>query len=167
MTKHFGVMAGLLLLAACSGQQSEAPKPQSPVVAESFKVLGDDEVLSRVSALPPQELDAGTCGLFLWLKREDAPLFFFQRSDNPSAAMILDGERQTLPRTGTETLIAFNFYEKQTFSNGGFELTVNTKAEEVRTIRQGVKLETASVSLTTSDGWSAVLPAAGIIGCKY
>jgi hypothetical protein len=137
------------------------------MVSVDFKVLGDDEVLSRVSALPAQELDAGTCGMFLWLRREDTPLIFFQRSDEPAAVMILDGERQTLKRTGIETLIAFNFYEKQTFSNDSFELTVQAKAEEFRTIRQGVKLQSGSVSLTTSDGWSAVLPAAGLIGCKY
>lgn len=139
-------------------RQNAQPTPVKP--------LGTDEILSRISALPGQTLEDGTCGLFLWLRRDDAPLIFFQRSTIANARMILDGMTQSLPRTGATNLIAFNFFENQVFENGGFQLLVKTKPEAVRSIRQGIKIETGSISITTDNGWSAALPVAGVIGCK-
>lgn len=130
------------------------------------KPLGNDEILSRLSALPAQELAPGTCGLFLWLRRDDAPLIFFQTSREAAASMILDGASQSLARRAQGQLIAFNFFDRQRFSNGTFDVAVRITPEDKRSIRQGIKIETGTVSITGDDGWSASLPVAGIIGCK-
>lgn len=159
----------LLLVTACGvtkAPENQVAQPSENTEINMDKRLGDDEILSRISALPGQTLDNGTCGLFLWLRRDDAPLIFFQRSSDPRATMILDGVSQSLPRTTATELIGFNFFENQTFKNDAFELSVKTKAEPVRSIRQGIKIETGSISMTTNNGWSAALPVAGVIGCK-
>lgn len=146
--------------------EEQVSQPPEATATQTSKRLGDDEVLSRLSALPGQTLEDGTCGLFLWLRRDDAPLIFFQRSSNSNATMILDGVSQSLPRILATELIGFNFFENQTFENDAFKLSVKTKAEAVRSIRQGIKIETGSISITTNNGWSAALPVAGVIGCK-
>lgn len=169
--KTFRVLVGLTvtsIVGAC-GTLTPAEPAQSSASAPEVTVartLGDDEVLGRITALPAQTLRDGTCGMFLWLRREDAPLIFFQRSDVPDALMNLDGAAQALPRQTAEFPIAFNFFETQIFDNNVFSLTVKVKAEAVRSIRQGVKIETGTILVTTNDGWSASLPVAGVIGCK-
>ncbi|WP_262696263.1 hypothetical protein [Kordiimonas aquimaris] len=165
----FTFFSTLLLLAGCGVIKPPTEQiTQSPEAIEEStnKRLGDDEILSRISALPGQTLEDSTCGLFLWLRRDDAPLIFFQRSNDPSATMILDGVSQSLPRISATELIGFNFFENQTFENNAFKLSVKTKAEAVRSIRQGIKIETGSISMTTNNGWSAALPVAGVVGCK-
>lgn len=159
-------IVSLLLLAGCAALRTgeeQAPEAESPAAAAP---LGADEVLSRLTALPAQELQAGSCGLFLWLRREDLPLIFFQRSNENAASMVLDGTQQTLPRTSVGQLIAFNFYDEQAFANDSFELRVRIIPEASRSIRQGIKVETGSLSITADDGWSASLPVAGLIGCQ-
>ena len=167
--KSILLLSAFMFVSACSvfkparEPQVKAPSLGNTIVTER---LGDDEILSRLSALPGQTLEKDTCGLFLWLRRDDAPLIFFQKSNAPHASMILDGVTQSLPRQSATGLIGFNFFENQTFENSAFKLSVRAKAEAVRSIRQGIKIETGNISITTQNGWSAALPVAGIIGCK-
>lgn len=168
MFRSFVSIVAILTASACGVLRPAEPSVVHERTAQTniTKPLGDDEVLGRITALPAQTLEDGTCGLFLWLRRDDAPLIFFQRSDVSDALMILDGVVQSLPRQTAENPIAFNFFETQTFENTMFSLSVKVKAEAVRSIRQGVKIETGTISITTDDGWSASLPVAGVIGCK-
>lgn len=162
------VVVASALLSACSSFTDEDTSIQS-VDAPPLKQhlpLGDDEVLSRFSALPARSLADGTCGLFLWLKRDDAPLLFFQRSDTGSADMIFDGSERTLERRTAENAIAFNFFEDQAFDGPHYRVKVKIEPETVRSIRQGIKIESGTLGIRLADGWSASLPVGGVIGCQ-
>ena len=161
----FAITVGLLA-SACStntGVEPALPDVGPPALIE-HEPLGNDEVLSRFSALPARKLADGTCGLFLWLRRDDAPLLFFQRSDTGTADMIFDGSERTLERTSAERQIAFNFFEAQTFFGPNYSVSVKVQAEDERSIRQGIKIESGTLSITLQDGWSAALPVGGVIG---
>jgi len=151
-------------LSACTTTGGPAPEQASakPIVAQP---LGDDEVLSHFSVLPPQNLAPGECGLFLWLKRDDAPLVFFQRSDG-TATMAIDGAETVLTRTSQKGRIALEYFEAQSFEHAGLKLEVSLTPEEKRSLQQGLKLPSGSLSAQTADGWSALLPVVGLIGCK-
>ncbi len=151
-------------LSACTTTGGTAPEqaPAKPFVAQP---LGDDEVLSHFSVVPPQTLASGECGLFLWLKRDDAPLVFFQRSDG-TATMAIDGVETVLTRTSQKGRIALEYFEEQSFEHAGLTLAVSVTPEEKRSLQQGLKLPSGSVSAQTADGWSALLPVVGLIGCK-
>lgn len=151
-------------LSACTTTGGPAPEATSRN-AQIAQPLGDDEVLSHFSVLPPQNLAAGECGLFLWLKRDDAPLVFFQRSDG-TATMAIDGVETVLTRTAQKGRIALEYFESQSFEHAGLKLEVAVTPEEKRSLQQGLKLPSGSVSAETADGWSALLPVVGLIGCK-
>ena len=155
-----------LLLVACSSGTSSTSGPvdsitkfPAPVVA-----LGSDEVLSRIKPMPSQQIPSGECGLFLWAKRQDAPLIFFQRSGGDTL-MHLDGNVVELSRASATDQIAMQFYQKQTFSVADLIVKIDVKPEQIRSLQQGLKIPSGSISITTKSGWSAAMPVAGAIGC--
>ncbi|WP_417461625.1 hypothetical protein [Kordiimonas sp.] len=161
------VLIGMMLvLAACaSGGSGPNARVETPETA-SMSRLGSDEVLSHISALPAQVLSAGECGLFLWLKRDDAPLIFFQRSKSETAQMIIDGAPRSLARTEVAGPIGMSFFERQGFT--AEDMTVNLRMQVMmdQSLQGGLKVPSGIISIDRTDGWSAALPVAGAIGCK-
>ncbi len=162
--KYAFILMLCALLSACN--QQVRPEPEKTVSAVQQRPLGDDEVLSRISVLPPQRLEAGECGMFLWLKREDAPLVLFQKARSQTAVMSLEGGLLTLERSSAEGPVMSVFFERQRFSEGGFTASLTIRAERDAGIRNGLKVSSGSLSLSAGDGWSAALPIVGVIGCQ-
>ncbi len=159
------LLSASFVLAACgSTTKQDATLPVSPMTPQAA-ALGPDEVLSRVGSLRAQALDAGECGMFLWLKREDAPLVFFQKSDG-AATMVVDGAVTQITRDSVSRTLAYQFYERQYFSHDDLAVEVTVTPEAKRSLHRGLKLPAGSIALKTGEGWSAVLPVAGVIGCK-
>lgn len=156
-------------LSACGILPEPAAEPaaqsEAPANAPVIRSIGDDEVLSRIGTIPAQQVPPGECGLFLWAKREDAPLIMFQRS-NGATLMRVDGSLQGLERQSTEDQIALQFYRNQQFALGDMAIKVTVTPEQTRTLQQGLKLPGGSISITTQSGWSAAIPVAGAIGCQ-
>ncbi|WP_417450043.1 hypothetical protein [Kordiimonas sp.] len=162
--KNILLLTVVMMLAACAGG---AEKPDARVAqAQKQPRLGTDEVLSRFSALPAQTLAKGECGLFLWLKREDAPLVFFQRSGSLAAEMIVDGSLRALTRDAAEGPIGMSFFERQNFVGDDMRVNLRIQVEADRSLQQGLKVPSGMISIDTHEGWSAALPVAGAIGCK-
>jgi len=159
------MVGAALILAGCSTgpREQEVPeiRPNTPLAA----ALGPDEVLSRIGSLRAQTLEAGQCGMFLWLKRDDAPLVFFQTSDG-EATMVVDGTAEQITRDSVSRTLAYQFYERQNFSHEDLTVEVTVTPEAKRSLHRGLKLPAGSIALKTGEGWSAVLPVAGVIGCK-
>lgn len=156
-----------LALSACglmSGTNTIATSPPETPTS-SVMTLGSDEVLSRIKPLPPQQIPAGECGLFLWAKRQDAPLVFFQRS-NGATFMHFDDQVVALLRTSATDQIAMQFFQAQTFSFADLSVKIELNPEQIRSLQQGLKIPSGSMSITTTDGWSAAMPVAGAIGCQ-
>lgn len=156
-----------VLINACGAMSpKEAPGVSTPPAGNTAGVaLGDDEVLSRLGTLPSQQLATGECGLFLWAKREDAPLVFFQRSTGP-AFMDVDGSFSELMRTNAENAIGLQFHQLQHFTAADMQIRVSITPEETQSLQRGLKLPSGSISVVTGDGWSVSIPVAGAIGCR-
>lgn len=163
--KHAICFFCMILLVACAQTQSHTISTV-PSGQMTYKPLGEDELLSRVFILPPQTMPAGECGLFLWLRRDDAPLVLFQEADASSVKMILDGEETILERTTAEGPILSLFFESQQFQGNGFDVSLSIKAERDNSIRQGLRVPSGALSINAHDGWSGTLPVAGVIGCQ-
>lgn len=161
----------LAMAALLSGCGVLSPSEEAPIeVAERTETpaitsLGNDEVLSRLGVIPAQQVATGECGLFLWAKREDAPLIFFQRS-NGDALVRVDGQVQSLTRTFLEDQIALQFHRNQQFTVSDMTVRVSITPEETQTLQQGLKIPSGGFSISTESGWSAALPVAGAIGCQ-
>lgn len=156
-----------LVLAACglaSGPENTAPNP-SEGVPVTVAALGSDEVLSRIKPMPSQQIPAGECGLFLWAKRQDTPLIFFQRSGGQTF-MHFDNNVVGLTRASAIDQIAMQFFRSQTFSFADMTVKIDLNPEQVRSLQQGLKIPSGSMSIATNDGWSVAIPVAGVIGCQ-
>lgn len=159
------LLGASFILAACASTTQQDDVVTVDLNTPQSAALGPDEVLSRIGSLRAQALAAGECGMFLWLKREDAPLVFFQRSDG-AATMVVDGAVTEITRDSVSRTLAYQFYERQGFSHGDMAVEVTVTPEAKRSLHRGLKLPAGSVALKTGEGWSAVLPVAGVIGCK-
>lgn len=157
----------LLGMGACSAQNTVSSTPEG---ALNDRPLGADEILSRIYQLAPKKLGPQECGLFLWMKRSDTPLVYFQRASRSDleahAEMVIDGIPKKLTRTAKSNLIALSYYEQQQFTVGDVTLELKMKANRSDNLRQGMKVPAATISLKDSNGWSAVLPVAGAIACQ-
>ncbi len=155
------------LITACGTMSAkDDPIVSAPPASSAAGVaLGDDEVLSRLGTLPSQQLAAGECGLFLWAKREDTPLVFFQRSTGP-AFMDVDGAFSELARTNAEDAIGLQFHQLQQFTAADMQIRVSITPEQTQSLQRGLKLPSGSISVVTGDGWSVSIPVAGAIGCR-
>ena len=167
-------LAGMLgvagLLSACAGGgYSDRPEASSvdPATAQeaAFVPLGADDIMARIGELPAQSLSDKECGLFLWLKREDTPLVYFQRA-NGNAVMALDGPDARLTREAFDFPIAFQFFKEQQFSFADITVSLSIEPEELRTLQKGRKVPSGKIAVSTSEGWGASLPVAGVIACK-
>lgn len=164
---RLGILPLGAMVAAC-GILPEPPATEPPAQQPAAQIaapLGTDEVLSRLGTLPAQQISNGECGLFLWAKREDRPLVFFQHSSG-NALMRVDGSVLSLTRNRAEDQIALQFHRSQQFDVADLSVTVSITPEETQSLQQGLKLPTGSVLVETASGWSAALPVAGAIGCQ-
>ena len=167
--KLVGMIGIASFLTACAGGYNTAPQAEqtNPAEAEalSFAPLGSDDIMARIGELPAQALAEKECGLFLWLKREDTPLVFFQRA-NGEAVMALDSPDAKLIRSAFDIPIAFQFFKEQQFSYADMKVSVSLEPEELRTLQKGRKVPTGKIAVSTEEGWGASLPVAGVIACK-
>lgn len=156
-------------LTACASGTYNTPEPTQSGAEEAqplpFEPLGADDIMARIGELPAQALAEKECGLFLWLKREDTPLVFFQRA-NGQAVMALDSPNASLTRAAFDIPIAFQFFKEQQFSYADMEVFVSIEPEELRTLQKGRKVPTGKIAVSTAEGWGASLPVAGVIACK-
>lgn len=166
-TRKILSLLAILLLPACMMTQKSAPNQDVQVETEAPIIvpLGSDEVLSRLGKLPSQQLGANECGLFLWLRREDVPLVFFQRSDG-RAYMALDGVVRMLERTAADQSVVLQYYRNQVFSAPGLSVSLSIVPEASPSLQQGLKVPNGNISIEGDDGWAAALPVAGVIGCQ-
>lgn len=163
------ILSCLLAFALMACGIGVGPKDDGPNSYESlpatYEALGSDEVLSRVRPMPSQQIPAGQCGLFLWAKRQDTPLVFFQRSSGETF-MHFDAQVVGLTRTSAINQIAMQFFRSQIFSVADLTIKIDLNPEQIRTLQQGLKIPSGSMTITTDDGWSAAIPVAGAIGCQ-
>lgn len=155
-----------LVLSACSltGDGDNEPVDRAGEAPEIIS-LGSDEILSRVGRLPAQTLGQNECGMFLWLRRDDVPLLFFQLSDG-RAYMAVDGSVRNLNRTGAEDVVALQYFKRQQFTAPGLKVSLSINPEDTPSLQQGLRINSGTVSLEVDGGWAASLPVAGLIGCQ-
>jgi hypothetical protein len=117
-------------------------------------------------ALPPQRLNEGQCGLFLW-KRAAQPVFILVVYDQPAQARILaQGRARDLPRTSFSGEPVFGHFEHQIFSDGNVTLDLNVRFDEQRSIRDGAVVSEGVLRLGGAGGAQTIIPVGGMVACK-
>ncbi len=115
-------------------------------------------------ALPDAALPSGACGMILWTLDVERPIPVFRAVSEKGAEVNVDSavRRLTLAEFGGGS--GFGVFETQTFEGDGLKVTVRVKFG--LGFEGGSYLERGLISIEKPDGWKAVIPAAGIAGCR-
>ncbi len=129
---------------------------------KGLKKTGNDNI--KKYNLPPQSLEIGECGLFLWTLDDQNTLVFFQKQ-NAKKALYMDGDKQIdLTKANVKNTISttdeFNIpYKARTYSH------IELKGRFTETLQQGYRVR-ARLKAKKPDGWNIIIPLAGIYACK-
>ncbi len=116
--------------------------------------------LARPALLPPQDLAAGDCALFLFSSGADSEFRAFAPADGGSLKLNLDGVR-TLPAIAPLAESSEMF--EQTYESGGLTARLSAALGEV--LPQGRRVPEATLRLSGAEGAALVTPLAGLLAC--
>lgn len=170
-----GALAVLLMLAGCAGSggvpASGASSPQQAAPAATALrsadtvVDGGEDDAPVIGRLPPQELEPGSCGLFLWAQDTRRALVFFAESLSGQGRLIVDGAEQTVTRSNAEGNSAFGQFERQTYGGAALTVDLTLGFETQNRMIGGVRVPRGVMSVAQPGGWRLSVPVAGLIGC--
>lgn len=137
------------------------------IAAEEDEAMAPDPAdvtTVQVGTLPPQQLDDGECGLFLWTNSSDPRLVFASLSGG-TAHMVVNGEDLDLARNVAEGQEYLGQFEKQNFYSPDLNVALNIVVERRANIVDGAVIPSATLRVTETNGWETVIPVGGLIGC--
>lgn len=137
---------------ASQGANVNKGSPASAGASETAGPLAD-------AALPK-----GSCGMILWTLDAERPIPVFRAVSQKGAEVNIDGAVRKLTLSEFSGGSGFGVYETQTFAGEG--LTVSVRVRFGLGFEGGAYLERGLLSIEKPDGWKAVIPAAGIAGCR-
>jgi len=152
-------VAACVALAACAGQ---SPRPSAaPPVSPAQTRDGEP----RFGTLPPRQLAAGECAMFLWLRNAERKMVFFGNAEGLGQA-VLDGKEVGMKRTGIDGREAFGQYEDQTYAYQASRVHIRVSFEKRAGMDRGVVVPQGTLRLQQDDGWEYILPVAGLVACE-
>ncbi len=145
--------------AACAG---------SPNANGSRNAPGGITVSGRTvfETLPPQNVSLNQCPLVLYSRADESRRLFIAL-DNPALALIrIDGRTTQFARTATSGATSHRHYEEETYSSpDGAQLTASVRFTALPENASGAAIRSASLSYTSPEGETAILPAVGLASC--
>ena len=154
-------LALLALLTACaSGGAAERERAARPLLSDT---QAPDPGPLGVAQVP-----SGRCGTVLWTKSGADQVPIFRSVDDGTASMVIDGQVVALTLTGRAGEARVGIPAVQTFTGetGAGPINVAMRGVWGQAFPAGSYVARATISATGADGWSRVLPAAGIAGCR-
>lgn len=163
-------------LGACASGGTKAPKPQKAASAasaieraKSAVPLSVDSEAPDPGALGGFSIPPGKCGMVLWARAGTATVPVFQALEDGQGLMEIDGRITGLSRyqVAGETRAAMPQIQRFKASTaGGGAVTIDAETEWGKNFPGGSYVKGGTLTLTGADGWTRVLPVAGIAGCK-
>lgn len=152
----------LLLMAACS------------TTADNSAETSQNAALTSTEAPDPSPLDgygipSGRCGMILWTTTGGRVVPIFRSVDTTSASMRLDGEKVPLTLVSQDGPVQLGMRSQQKFIAQEYEklgIEVDADVTWGQTFPSGIYVNSGTVVVRGADGWSRILPVAGIAGCK-
>lgn len=165
--KALGVFALLVVLSGCEsvGEGLIANRAEIDSAPSAAAAPQESPKDYQVGVLAPQSLNAGECGLFLWLRSSDRDLVLFSGPDS-TARMMINGQEVVMPRTSAEGAQVFAQFERQVFQGGRHTLHVDVRFERRAGMARGVVVPQGSVRLIDDGGWEMVMPVGGLVACE-
>lgn len=148
-----------LLVAGCAS----APDPASDNSPVDAMTSPTAEV--PVEGLPPQKLEAGQCGLFLWGMAAPRRFTFFTEASSGSALVLHKGTSHELVVTDTNGEVFGQFFTDTQYLSTDGTWSVNLSLTPGEILEGGQRIESGRLVTTGADGWETVLPVTGVRAC--
>jgi len=166
--RGFVALTVMAILAACSGPGEKARQGDNEpagLVANAAPSAVAGEGAIEIGALQPRELAAGQCAMFLWAKQSRARFVFHARSQG-EAVMVLNGKERVFTRTAADGNPAFGQFTKQKFRAEEWALALTVDVQARKGMVGGAVIPRGALRVRAREGWTRVLPVAGLIACK-
>ncbi|MEM1409237.1 MAG: hypothetical protein AAGG79_00655 [Pseudomonadota bacterium] len=162
-------LASLTLVGACvseavEGQRTEPARP-APRAAVDF----NDTEAPDPSPLDGFGIPSGRCGMVLWSPSGGRIAPIFRSVDVTTASMRLEDRDVALRLVEQAGALRLGMRARQTFATlegSASSYRVLVDADWGDPFPGGLYVEGGSVTITGSDGWTRIMPIAGIAGCK-
>ncbi len=156
-------MRTLTLLCAASLVTACASSPKnSNAIAMSAPDLATSTVPSE--GLPPQRLEPGQCGLFLWGMPAPRKFVFFT-DGNGSATVLIHDAPVALPMASAGGDVFGQFMTEMTFSDSGAGRSVTLSIKPGEVLEGGQRVASGTLQFRESEGWETILPVTGVRTC--
>lgn len=159
MIRPLAIALSAALLCACASTPAEDKSDAAAAAARS--------TVSEVPAegLPPQTLEAGECGLFLWGMAAPRRFSFFTESSSGEALVFHEGTAHTLVQTDASGEVFGQFFTETQYLSADGTWSVNLSITPGDILEGGQRVETGRLVTTSADGWETVLPVTGVRAC--
>ena len=159
------VTVGLAVFSACAGNPDPAPENvASPGPASTGEVVASEDF--NIGALPPQTLEPGECGLFLFAPRPTPRFVFFSNATTGYARMVIDDEPVTLSRSAASGEVFDQSFADTSYIAPAFGLELQVRVRPGADAEGGTEIDSGSLNLAREGGWSVVIPVAGASTCQ-
>lgn len=169
-----GLIAGLLFQACASqGPQTGATEPETaagnqPDEQVSTAPLEQRPAYSSVptKGLPPQVLNPGDCGLFLWSQTDASKFIFFRKAGDGVARMLIGDQDRRLIATDFDGDIFGQFFTEQKFESQSSGHAIDLSFSPGDELIDGARISGGRIRLTDAEGWVTTIPVLGVRACK-
>lgn len=159
MIRLLTMFSSVFLVTSCASTPEEGPVrlPANALEATVAEVPAE--------GLPPQTLDAGECGLFLWGMAAPRRFTFFTEASSSEALILHEGTPQKLVATETNGEVFGQFFTEIQYLSADGAWSVNVSLKPGEMLEGGQRVESGRLVTTGSDGWETVLPVTGVRAC--
>jgi hypothetical protein len=147
----------VIIFGACATTPAQAPNRQGTPVANTAGGL-------QARELTPQNLPAGTCGMFLWSMGSPRRFVFFSEAASSKATAFLNDRETTLTLVASRGDVFGEFLTEAEYrSADGMDVRLSILPGEM--MENGQRVSSGNLVLKDLAGWETVLPVAGLRAC--
>ncbi len=118
-----------------------------------------------LDALPQQALPATGCAAYLW-SVADRRFIAMANADPPSLRLQIDGKPVDLARTTERGTLDYGLAGTTSYVAGDVSVTLDLTIARHADLIAGASVPSGTLAVVRSGGDSAVVPVAGLIGCR-
>lgn len=122
-----------------------------------------------LGVLATHGIPSGQCGMVLYAQSGASAVAVFRSTDDGKAILEIEGALTEVTLVGRSGETRLNIPSNQYFQGvlpTGMTVGVAAETEWGASFPAGSYVRQGTITMTAADGWSRVLPVAGIAGCK-
>ena len=162
--------ACMIGISGCVTTTSSVPEAASSNISEDPRITQEDILESTagfiLSALPPQKLEPGECGLFLFTERPTPRFVFFGQSAKQQGLVRHYGDELELVMVESSGEVFDQTFSEQSFEAPSKGIKIHVSLNEYVASDNGARVPSGSLRLTDAEGWVTVTPVAGATACN-